>query len=183
MLSLAGEKRPATEPSRPAARVAPPFVLVDVTVASIPSGARIEVERTPAGHTAANVKLQPGEYRFRLTLDGYETWEQRVTIRSEGTNRITAELQRKAVPAGAPRSGLSESKATNAPTPVPVIRSDGGVASSEAPVGSDTDEAPQASAAPQSAGQQRADKELHVGPRGGVYHYSKSGKKVYEKRK
>ena len=24
---------------------------------------------------------------------------------------------------------------------------------------------------------------LHVGPRGGIYHYSKSGKKVYEKRK
>jgi hypothetical protein len=179
LLTLAGEKRLGKDQSPPPVPVAPAIALLDVAVASIPSGARVEVERMPVGRTAAVIKLQPGEYRFRLTLDGYDTWERKVVVRSGAANAITAELQRKTVPAVSLRSSESEAReAKSPPVPAPVVRSDGGVASSQAPTASDNDPA-----LLPSAQRQRADKELHVGPRGGVYHYSKSGKKVYEKRK
>src|SRR5260370_26377189 len=81
LLLFGGEKKSGKEEVPTAAIVVPGFELINVTVTSIPSGARVEVERMPAGRTAAVIKLQPGEYRLRLTLAGYDPWEQRVAVR------------------------------------------------------------------------------------------------------
>jgi hypothetical protein len=162
LLASAGEKKPAKDQTPPA--IAPAFALLDVTVSSIPNGARIEVGGIPVGRTAATTKLQPGEYRVRLTLEGYETWERKIAVRLGETNAITVELQRKNVPATSPHPTASKPREATSPlASVPVVRSDGGVATNQSPVSSDSDVSP-----PVAASTKSVEKDLHVGPRGGI---------------
>ena len=70
---------PSSEPEV-AAAIPPSRQLLPVAIASDPAGARIEVENIYSGRTPAVVKLQPGEYRVSLTLNGYESWEGKITV-------------------------------------------------------------------------------------------------------
>jgi hypothetical protein len=63
-----------------AAAIPPAHQLLPVAIASDPAGARVEIENIYSGRTPAVVKLQPGEYRVSLTLNGYEAWEGKLKV-------------------------------------------------------------------------------------------------------
>ncbi len=94
------------------------FELMDVMVTSVPPGARIEVERIPAGQTPAIAKLQPGEYQLKLAL-GLNIWEQKITVRSGQVNTLTIVLRPKAPPAEMPRNVPSQPSAPPPAVPAP----------------------------------------------------------------
>jgi hypothetical protein len=70
---------PTGEPEINAA-IPPARQLLPVAIASDPAGAKIEIEDIFSGRTPATVKLQPGEYRVNLTLNGYESWEGKIKV-------------------------------------------------------------------------------------------------------
>jgi hypothetical protein len=102
------------------------FELMDVTVTSLPAGARIEIEHMPVGRTPCTMKLQPGEYRVTLTPDGYDTWEQKVTIQASRANSLTAELRAKS---SKPKGGQESSASP------PIVSTTGGAPGTKAPDG------------------------------------------------
>jgi len=70
---------PSAEPNSQAS-IPPARQLLPVAIASDPAGARIEIEGIYSGLTPAVVKLQPGEYRVTLTLQGHEGWESKLKV-------------------------------------------------------------------------------------------------------
>jgi len=81
MKAQAGEpaKAAPSEPGSPAA-FRPDGSLMSVTVDSSPSEAFVEVDGSPAGRTPVNVKLQKGEYTFRVFKPGFQAWTQKVSV-------------------------------------------------------------------------------------------------------
>jgi hypothetical protein len=66
--------------------------LVNVTVTSSPSGATIAVERQIVGKTPATFKMQPGEWRVRLTLAGFQQWDGKVMVEPGKPTALEAAL-------------------------------------------------------------------------------------------
>ena len=60
--------------------IPPARQLLPVAIASDPAGARIEIEGIYSGLTPAVVKLQPGEYRVTLTLQGHQDFESKLKV-------------------------------------------------------------------------------------------------------
>jgi hypothetical protein len=83
---------PGGEPET-AAAVPPSRQLLPVAIASDPVGARIEIENIYSGRTPAVVKLQPGEYRVNLTLNGYESWEGKVKVAAGEPTALAAAMK------------------------------------------------------------------------------------------
>lgn len=83
---------PAGEPDQQAS-IPPAKQLLPVAIASDPAGARIEVEGTWAGVTPATIKLQPGEYRVTLTLDGHAEWSGKVVVQAGTPTAVAAALR------------------------------------------------------------------------------------------
>jgi hypothetical protein len=196
----AGKKKSSTDQSNSEARQEqvqqptgtpiPGFELIGVTFTSVPPGASIQVELSPAGRTPAVVKLQPRDYRVTLTLKGYESWSQRITVGAGQGNTVTAELQPKVVSDAAPKSPPSDRTViSRSPAPLEkeaVVEDPSAASVSKAgtvPPPAERKAAETATTETESVGTRTADQQRYVGPRGGIYHYSKSGKKVYEKRK
>ena len=53
----------------------------DVTVSSIPEGAKVSVDGKPVGETPLTVQLLPGTYSLELSADRYKTWQTQLTVK------------------------------------------------------------------------------------------------------
>jgi hypothetical protein len=104
-----------------------------VTISSIPSGANVELgTATPStspmvscGITPKHVLLKPGAYRIKLTLHGFETWEQNVALQPGIENVVAATLRRS--PAATPPQRPVERS-------IPVVSTSGAPPSAQAPI-------------------------------------------------
>lgn len=63
-------------------------------VESEPSGAALLLDGTEKGRTPFEQKLEVGEYKLELKLDGYKTTEESVTVKSEETMRLSLTMER-----------------------------------------------------------------------------------------
>lgn len=81
---------------REAARKAPVIAQPDlssVVIRSKPEGAEILLNDRFMGQTPATLRLQPGEYKLRLTLPNKAKWERTVVITPGGDSTIQASLE------------------------------------------------------------------------------------------
>lgn len=64
-----------------------------LTLLSNPSGANVTIEEVDfLGNTPYLISLLPGDYAVGLTLEGYQIWEQKITISSGETLTISTQL-------------------------------------------------------------------------------------------
>jgi len=64
-----------------------------IYVSSVPTGAKVHINNVFVG--SANIKIpisEPGEYKVKITLSGYEDWMQTITVKEGDTPFITATL-------------------------------------------------------------------------------------------
>jgi hypothetical protein len=64
-----------------------------VEVASVPSGADVELDGNFVGNTPSTIGVSPGEHTVGVKKNGYKTWERKITV-SSGKVNISAELER-----------------------------------------------------------------------------------------
>lgn len=72
------------------AQLTPSWGVLKVT--STPSGAEVYINDENAGRTPLELQLDPGTYTVRVTLDGYEEYEDRIEVRAGETTGISASL-------------------------------------------------------------------------------------------
>jgi hypothetical protein len=65
-------------------------------VTSVPTGARVKLDRTERGRTPLPVsKIPPGTKQLSGTLDGYHPWASSVAVHADTTARVHADLPQK----------------------------------------------------------------------------------------
>ena len=64
-------------------------------ISSNPEGAEIEIDGAFAGTTSRIKKLGPGEYKIKITMDGYKSWERKIRVEAGEEIPIAVELQKK----------------------------------------------------------------------------------------
>jgi formylglycine-generating enzyme required for sulfatase activity len=52
----------------------------DIFISSIPAGAVVSVEGTPAGNTPLKIELQEGNYRLQISAEGFKTWQTQLAV-------------------------------------------------------------------------------------------------------
>jgi hypothetical protein len=65
-----------------------------VFVGSSPTGAEIEVDGVFVGQTPAQLPLDTGERKIRITMTGYKVWERSLHVLHGARQTISAELER-----------------------------------------------------------------------------------------
>jgi len=61
-----------------------------VTVDSVPRGADIHVDGSPAGSTPSTLRLTEGEHRLRISSDSFKPWETTVTVKGNEPHTLDA---------------------------------------------------------------------------------------------
>ncbi len=72
-------------------------VLSEVAVMEInsnPEGAEIEIDGAFAGTTPRTKRLGPGEYKTKITMNGYTSWEREIRVEAGEEIPIAVELQK-----------------------------------------------------------------------------------------
>ena len=61
---------------------------------SNPKGAEIEIDGAFAGTTPRTKRLGPGEYKIKITINGYKSWERKIRVEAGEEIPIAVELQK-----------------------------------------------------------------------------------------
>ena len=61
---------------------------------SNPKGAEIEIDGAFAGTTPRTKRLGPGEYKIKITINGYKSWERDIRVEAGEEIPIAVELQK-----------------------------------------------------------------------------------------
>ena len=61
---------------------------------SNPEGAEIEIDGAFAGTTPRTKRLAPGEYKIKITINGYKSWEKKIRVEAGEKVPIAIELQK-----------------------------------------------------------------------------------------
>ncbi len=64
-------------------------------IKSDPPGADVEIDGAYAGSTPRTKRLQPGEYKIKISKRGYEGWEKKVKVEAGEDFVILCQLQPK----------------------------------------------------------------------------------------
>jgi len=64
-------------------------------ISSDPEGAEIEIDGTFAGTTPRTKRLDPGEYKLKISKNGYKSWERKIKIEANEELPIKVELEKK----------------------------------------------------------------------------------------
>ena len=64
-------------------------------ISSEPKGAEIEIDGAFAGTTPRIKKLNPGEYKIKISRDGYKSWERKIKVEAEEEFPLSVQLERK----------------------------------------------------------------------------------------
>ena len=70
---------------------------VDVAVMVInsnPEGAEIEIDGAFSGTTPRTKRLDPGEYKIKLIMNGYKSWERKIRVEAGEAIPIAVQLQK-----------------------------------------------------------------------------------------
>ena len=63
-------------------------------ISSNPEGAEIEVGGAFAGTTPRTKRLAPGEYKIKITMNGYKSWEREIRVEAGEEIPVAVELQK-----------------------------------------------------------------------------------------
>ena len=66
-----------------------------IEISSNPESAEIEVDGAFAGTTPRTKRLKTGEYKIKITMNGYKSWERKIRVEAGEEIPITVELQKK----------------------------------------------------------------------------------------
>lgn len=89
--ALAAQQKPAVAAPIVVQEVAKPST-TQLSIASNPSSADIEVDGNFVGNTPSSVELDPGDHVVKVSKSGYKAWERKLKA-SGGSVNINAELQ------------------------------------------------------------------------------------------
>ncbi len=64
-------------------------------IKSEPSAAEIEIDGVFAGTTPRTKSLDPGEYKIKITRNGYKSWEKTIKVEAEEEFPLSVQLERK----------------------------------------------------------------------------------------
>ena len=64
-------------------------------ISSEPKAAEIEIDGMFAGTTPRTKRLNPGEYKIKITKNGYEFWEKKIKVEAEEEFPISVQSERK----------------------------------------------------------------------------------------
>jgi hypothetical protein len=64
-------------------------------ISSEPRNAEIEIDGVFAGTTPRSKKLDPGEYKIKITMRDYESWERKVTVEAGEEFPLSVQLEQK----------------------------------------------------------------------------------------
>lgn len=65
-----------------------------VDISSEPRNAEIEIDGAFAGTTPRSKKLKPGEYKIKIALNGYKSWEKKIVVDSDEEFPISVQLEK-----------------------------------------------------------------------------------------
>ena len=65
-----------------------------IEISSNPEGAEIEIDGAFAGTTPRTKKLGPGEYKIKIIMNGYKSWERKIRVEAGEELPIAVELQK-----------------------------------------------------------------------------------------
>ena len=65
-----------------------------VDISSEPRNAEIEIDGAFAGTTPRSKKLKPGEYKVKIALNGYKSWEKKIVVGSDEEFPISVQLEK-----------------------------------------------------------------------------------------
>jgi hypothetical protein len=82
-------------PASPAAASSAPAASAQLSVASDPAGADIEIDGNFVGSTPSNVGVASGQHQISIKKSGFKTWERKMTI-SSGQVSLNASLEAEA---------------------------------------------------------------------------------------
>jgi hypothetical protein len=101
--TLTGVTTPSTpavkaEPAKSDSQAAAPpptqaVLQATLEITSAPPGADIEMDSKFVGNTPSSVSVAAGEHTVKLTLDGYATWERKITTTAASSVRISPKLE------------------------------------------------------------------------------------------
>lgn len=69
--------------------------LTTVDFGSTPEGAEIEINGAYSGTTPRVKTLSPGEYKIKITKNGYKSWEKKIQVKAGEEFPLTVELEKK----------------------------------------------------------------------------------------
>ncbi len=64
-------------------------------ISSEPRDAEIEIDGTFAGTTPRTKRLNPGEYKIKISRNGYKSWEKKIKVEAEEEFPISVQLEKK----------------------------------------------------------------------------------------
>ncbi len=64
-------------------------------ISSEPRNAEIEIDGAFAGTTPRTKRLDPGEYKIKITRNGYKKWEKKIKVEAEEEFPLSVQLERK----------------------------------------------------------------------------------------
>ncbi len=64
-------------------------------ISSEPKGAEIEIDGAFAGTTPRTKRLNPGEYKIKISRNGYKTWEKKVRVTANEEFPLSVQLEKK----------------------------------------------------------------------------------------
>jgi len=64
-------------------------------IKSEPNDAEIEIDGVFAGTTPRAKRLDPGEYKIKITRNGYKSWEKKITVESDEEFPLSVQLEKK----------------------------------------------------------------------------------------
>jgi hypothetical protein len=64
-------------------------------ISSEPRNAEIEIDGVFAGTTPRTKRLDPGEYKIKISRNGYKTWEKKVRVTANEEFPLSVQLEKK----------------------------------------------------------------------------------------
>ena len=72
-----------------------PSNMAVLDISSEPRNAEIEIDGVFAGTTPRTKRLDPGEYKIKISRNGYKSWEKKIKVEAEEEFPISVQLERK----------------------------------------------------------------------------------------
>ena len=114
-------------PQQPAPPSRVPQVAVgQLQIKSVPSGAMVSIDGQDKGPTPIEITLNPGRYKVKVALDGFDAIESEEDVRAQERTSVVLPLQKKAEPVankrtpGSPRKGFVAAPAKDKDKAAPV---------------------------------------------------------------
>jgi hypothetical protein len=92
--ATAAQSKAAATQTSTAPTAAPAVTTAKLSVASVPSGADIEVDGSFVGNTPSDIEVAGGEHTISVKKTGFKDWEKKLKVSSGSSVHLSAELEK-----------------------------------------------------------------------------------------